>query len=217
MSMNAVLTAKQAREITRGRTPLVPVEYESALKSLQACTTLDESKYWADKSDALAAWARIYKSDQAGNEARRLKLHAYRRMGELARELSPYKPGISGAQTVLRQQGLKEYQVRAALVTAKLPQKKFDAFVSSARPPSPGDLRRYAGDRKLSHSWEILTGAYQGSNSSILRTATLCQKHRAKELARGLHPEEAEKARDAARTIIEWLDEFEQYLPKAKK
>lgn len=56
--MNSVITAEQAKKITGGRTPLVPVEYEAAVKSLQACATLDEAKYWSDKSDALAAWAK---------------------------------------------------------------------------------------------------------------------------------------------------------------
>ena len=96
--MNAVLTREVARQITRGRTPLVPVEYETAVKSLQACIDLNDAKYWDDKADALAAWAKIYRSDETLRKAKMLKLHAFRRMGELAGELKPLKNDKGGRQ-----------------------------------------------------------------------------------------------------------------------
>ena len=92
--MNSVISEEQARQITGGRKPLVPVEYERACTALAECQTIDEAKYWDNKADALAAWAKIYNNDQAGLEAKRLKLHAYRRMGEIAREIIP--KGTSG-------------------------------------------------------------------------------------------------------------------------
>lgn len=97
--MQQVISAEQARKITGGRTPHVPVEYETAINALVACRSIDEAKYWSDKSDALAAWAKIYHSDKAAREAKALKLWAFRRMGQLAAELRPnYKrvKGISG-------------------------------------------------------------------------------------------------------------------------
>jgi hypothetical protein len=51
--MQQVITAKQARQITGGRTPLVPVVYEDALKALGECLSLDDAKVWDNKADAL--------------------------------------------------------------------------------------------------------------------------------------------------------------------
>lgn len=87
--MKTVLTRDQALKATRGRTPHLPLEYETAVKALTACMALDDAKYWSDKADAFAAWAKIFHSDDAARKARALKLHAYRRMGQLAQELRP--------------------------------------------------------------------------------------------------------------------------------
>ena len=82
--MQQVITAGEARAITKGRAPLVPVEYEEAVKALAKCREIDDAKYWSDKASALAAWAKIYHSPQVMREAKLLKLHAYRHMAELA-------------------------------------------------------------------------------------------------------------------------------------
>ena len=97
--------------------PAMPVQYEEALKALEACTSLDETTVWSNAADALAAWAQIYRSDEAELKAKRLRLHAYRRMGQLARDLRP--PGkmkgggyrgcqgkLPGAISLLQEYGL---------------------------------------------------------------------------------------------------------------
>src|ERR1700690_2101621 len=91
--MKQVISAEEARKITGGRLPHMPVEYETALQALQECITLEDTKYWSDKADALAVWAKIFHSDDAARKAKQLKLKAFRRMGELARELRPGKRG----------------------------------------------------------------------------------------------------------------------------
>lgn len=57
----------------------MPVVYADAVKALEACATMDEAKYYSDKSEALAAWAKIYGSQEDRKAAARLKLHAYAR------------------------------------------------------------------------------------------------------------------------------------------
>lgn len=126
--MQAVITKAQARAITRGREPHVPVEYEQAVTALQACLTLDETKYWSDRADALAAWAKIYGNDQAGRKAKMLKLHAYRRMGILAAELCPPgsrkmgvgngKGSLPGPRALLESHGLSTAAADAARTLA---------------------------------------------------------------------------------------------------
>lgn len=150
--MQKLITLEQAKKITKGRTPLVPIEYEEAINALAKCLTIDEAKYWSDKSDALAAWAKIYHDVDRDVDARRLKLHAYRRMGQIANELRPRgfsygrseKTGshtFTGAKpgpiTLLVEQGLKKSAAQAATSLAKLSENRFKAISSLTKPPTP--------------------------------------------------------------------------------
>lgn len=127
------------------RTPM-PVEYETAIKALDACTSLDETKAWNNAADALAAWAKIYNSDEAELKAKRLRLHAYRRMGQLARELRP--PGrmkggghrgclgkLPGPNSLLQEHGLTKTEAGAANFIAQLPEEQFQRVLE--RPLRP--------------------------------------------------------------------------------
>ncbi len=218
--MHSVITEKQARQITGGRKPLVPIEYEAAVNALQACVTLDEAKYWSDKSDALAAWAKIYRDGQVEREARQLKLHAYRRMGELARELSPVglsggrptKKSGGGPSQLLMGQGLTMGAARAAIAIAVVPEKKFDEAVKSVRPPSPYVLIKKSSG---SEAWTIISA---NTDDSLSRFRTFCRKYsNPAELARGLTPDEVSKSKAMAVECMEWLDAFEHALPNQKK
>ena len=151
MTGTQVLTEKQARHITGGRKPLVPVEYEAACKALQACIDIDEAKYWADKADALAAWAKVYRDDKVGRQAKQLKLLAYRRIGELARELRPQgsagsgkiidgkklRGRLKGPKSLLREHGMPSGLANAATRLSRLPKSKFDEIVNQPVPPAP--------------------------------------------------------------------------------
>src|SRR5690606_26149716 len=100
--------------------PMTPVEYVDACKALQACHEIDEAKYWSDKSDALAAWAKIYRDDETGKLARKLKAHAYRRMGEIAEQVQPtkgvtHKGSPPGANSLLIEKGLSRGKAYHAL------------------------------------------------------------------------------------------------------
>lgn len=223
MRMQPVLTREQARAITRGRTPLVPVEYESAVKALQSCITLDEAKYWGEKADALAAWAKIYRNDQVGIEARRLKLHAFRRMGELAQELRPPKLGAvkgapqgsgtpPGSPSLLVKHGLRIDQANACSAIAKVPRREFEEIVALPKPPAPATFLYKFADRNTSDSWRILTGVHGGNSLTGFRS--WLRGKEPKLLARALRKDEAQKARETVEEIVDWLDEFEEALPK---
>lgn len=126
--------------------PPMPVEYDTAIKALGACTSLDETKVWNNAADALAAWAQIYNSDEAELKAKRLRLHAYRRMGQLARELRPsgrMKGGgyrgcqgkRPGAISLLQEYGLTKTEAGAANFIAQLPEEQFQRILE--RPLRP--------------------------------------------------------------------------------
>ena len=216
-----VITAKQARQITGGRKPLVPVEYETAVNALQACVTIDDAKYWSDKADALAAWAKIYRNDDAGRKARQLRLHAYRRMGQLAGELRPDKryshnsKGFPpGPISLLTESGLTTTQASAARKLAKFSDEKFVAQLTKDSVPSPMRVLRQEAIGPITNAWGKFSGRY--GRAGATQFLSFCRAHSAKELARGLAQDEAIAARHCVGEIQDWLDEFEQHLPKPK-
>lgn len=212
MATNPVITSAQARQITRGRTPLVPVEYESAVTALQACITLDETKYWSDKADALAAWARIYRNDEAGLKAKRLKLHAYRRMGEIAAELRPLrgrkqgegvgKGALPGPRTLLKEHGLSVAEADAARILATIPKRQFTDILK--RPVAPTTARHLLRDETV---WREVARAAMSLRSVFRR-------HTPADVIAVLTELEKPKARELMNELMEWMDEFENRMPR---
>ena len=148
--MQSVITVEQARKITKGRTPHVPVEYETACKALEACCTLEEGKYWSDKADALAAWAKIFHDSKIERQAKILKLRAHARMGELAKELCPKRVGVGiggsrGARTeLIERAGMSPREASVAIAVSCVPPSKRKEFESFPKIPSPSTVARTA-------------------------------------------------------------------------
>jgi hypothetical protein len=228
--VSTVITEQQARQITGGRKPLVPVEYEAALKSLSECMSIDDAKYWADKSDALAAWAKIYHDDQAAIDARRLKLHAFHRMGTLARELYPnergggqkgMRGGRPGPQAELRKRGLAPLAATNAVRISRATEQELAKHLAAGHGVQRTAIEfRGRGPQKhhavSSEAWLWLTNMHvQYPSPHIKRVAAAFRSRDPKDVAAGLSDGEVAQARQLATELIEWLDEFDQYLPKA--
>jgi hypothetical protein len=206
--MNAVITAEQAKKITGGRTPLVPVEYEQAVTALQACITLDEAKYWSEKSEALAAWAKIYRDGATLRKAKCLKLHAYRRMGELAAELRPSAGMVRtsrGATTLLVEHGFSKNQAQVMRTLARMERVKFEQELVADNPRSPS---------KFAHQTQYLNPVWQEIYHRLQAIRCVVRKHSATEAGASLSGQAVTTARQLAVELLEWLDAFEQALPK---
>lgn len=132
MNGNQVLTIEQAREITHGRTPLLPYEYEEAISALAACTQIDEAKYWDNKADVLAAWSKIYHSEEIMRKARVLKLHAYKRMAVLAKQINSDTPA-----KFLKEQGFTAKEAQNIRAVGRSSDEDFNRAVSSKHVPTP--------------------------------------------------------------------------------
>lgn len=230
--MQTIITEKQARQITGGRKPLVPIEYETALKALAECSSIDEARYWESKADALAAWAKIYHDDEVRRQAASLKAHAYRRMGLLAEELRPTSVRSSsvgagsgklgrmpGAASMLMAHGLAQGKASRALAIARAPQEQFDKAVKSGH-----GIHRIAnqfrglGTRKgvasEAHRWLTV----EGVGPKLLQVRAQLRQKSAKAIGSGVLESEAKALRLLVVEIQEWLDELEQYMPgRAKK
>jgi hypothetical protein len=206
--MSAVINAEDARRITRGRTPLVPVEYETAIKALAECMTFEDTKYWSDKADALAAWAKIYHSNETLRKAKQLKLHAYRRMGQLAGELRPKTArNLPGPVSLLLENGLSRMDATAADRIGKMTEKRFDRILENPKAPTSIVTEMYRRDptwaefaRTAMSLRSFCRGNTPASVASIVRALD----------------KEAYTARELVTELSEWLDEFESRLPKVK-
>lgn len=210
--MQSVITADQARQICGGppRISPMPVEYETAIKMLAACIEIDEAKYFDNQADALAAWAKIYHSDDALRKARQLKLHAYRRMGQISEQLAAARGVGKGRRApvsaVLIDHGMTRCQARQARHLSKLPAQEFQRILEMPKVPAPHTVTRMA--MSGSEGWKLIS--ILGSGPTNFRS--FCRKHNAVELARSLTADERSKAREIAVEIAEWIDDFERAL-----
>jgi hypothetical protein len=207
--LTPVITKEIARKITRGRDPLVPIEYEVAMRALTECTTLDESKYWSDKADALAAWAKIYHSDEAQRKAKLLKLHAYRRMGQLAGELRPTNSlggrtgGSPGPISLLLEAGLKKQHAAAARKLSSLTERQFAGLLKHPVAPTTAAYNLLSTEP----AWRDLA-------KFAMTLRAFCRSNTPAQVVRAMDPKRKATALELARDLIEWFDEFEQRLEK---
>jgi hypothetical protein len=216
--MQQVITQTQARAVLNGRAPLIPVEYETACKALAECITLDEAKYWDNKADALAAWAKIYHSPDAERKAKQLKLHAFRRMGQLADELRPssksrrigttgWGGSLPGSRALLIEHGATKSQARAMRDLATMEESKFSRIVELPKPPAPNFAsNRYGHGSEAWKAWSLSAMSFRSN----------LRKQTALAVANGMTPEEKIRAVALVRDIADWLDEFDRCLSARK-
>jgi hypothetical protein len=214
--MQHVISAKQAREITGGRLPHMPVHYENAVRELSLCISLDDAKEWSDKADALAAWAKIYHSDEADRKAKQLKLHAFRRMGEIAGELRPMiRKGIirgtGGPVSLLRDNGLSRHKAVTARTLSLMSKGSFEGLLNSDTVPSPNCVKLTNHYKNHSKSWVKIMS---GTATSLATFRVTCRGNNAKEIAHGFNNDEVKGVKDAIVEVMEWLDKLDQFLPR---
>lgn len=203
-----------AKRLTVSKAPL-PVAYREAIKALERCQDIDEAKEFIDQAEALAAWARIYKKNEAGKQARALRLHAYRRMGELAQELAPRKGTSKGGSqpgpvALLKSVGMSRHHADAANHLAKMPDDNFSLVVNQDVPPAPTSVvRRLRQPDNLSSFSQLK--ARQNSPFACRRFIT---EHRPQKLARMVSNSEIPGIRRTCEATIQWLQAFLRALPR---
>lgn len=198
MATNPVITHEQARTITKGREPLVPMEFEEAVNSLIQCRQIEDAKYWADKASALAAWAKIYHSQKVEREAKLLKLHAYRRMAELAKEIKKAN-GTAPAKT-LQGHGFTKWEADEVLAVGRASQERFEAALAADKPPAPSVFRKYSDNLEA------------GLFSSMRSFYTFCSNVPATTLAARVEAKDRTAVKRLITRIAEWCDELDQEL-----
>jgi hypothetical protein len=127
----------------------LPAKYEAAKTALAECDRVDECKTWADKSQALASYARQSKNKDLENMAMRIRARAIRRCGELLAQVAKQQGGDRKSKGHERpfdrkqaatEAGLSPRQAKDALRVAKVKPESFESQVESAKPPTVAKL-----------------------------------------------------------------------------
>ena len=130
-------------------TARLPVNYQQATQALTACSRVDECREWVNKTEAVAAYARMADDETLHKTAIRIKSRAIKRCGELLKQFKA--PGArtekhrAGAdprsQTeVGRDAGMSPRQVKDAVRVSNVPKAEFERLVESNDPPSVTEL-----------------------------------------------------------------------------
>lgn len=131
----------------------LPATYSAAKVAIGKCVHMDECKDWADKSEALASYAKQAKDDELRRMADRIQARAIRRCGELLREIEPAKGKRTDLQPTegdhsksrkdaAKEAGLSEHQQNTALRVANVPAEQFEEAVESEEPPTVTELAK---------------------------------------------------------------------------
>lgn len=129
----------------------LPAKYVSAKLALNECNNIDECKSWADKSQALASYARQSKDKEMENMAMRIRARAIRRCGELLKEVEAKHtgrirgdgaPNSSTRKTAAAQAGLSPDQAKDAIRVANVNGQLFESQVESDNPPTVAALAK---------------------------------------------------------------------------
>src|SRR5215213_3486747 len=148
------------------RTAKLPATYDRARAALAECVATDECKSWADKAEALRAYAKMQDDKELENMAKRIKARAIERAGELMAEFQ-----ARGARTdkepragsgprltqgdVARKSGFSERQEKQARNVASIPKEKRDALIDGPNPPNIAQLAEIGKREKTTFEKQV--------------------------------------------------------------
>ncbi|HWG75364.1 MAG TPA: hypothetical protein VN660_01050 [Steroidobacteraceae bacterium] len=203
----------------------LPDTYENAQRAIAQCDRIDECKSWADKSAALASYARQAKDDTMRLMALRIQQRATRRMGELLKLIEPGNGARDGKRQdgavppLTRTQaaddaGLSERQRKTALRLANVPEPEFVAAIHSERPPTITELamRGTAVRPPEPEPPPADPAEADETQTALWGFAEFCKMHDARAIARVIPAVDAAELRKHVQFIDGWLDRFVTHL-----
>jgi hypothetical protein len=112
----------------------LPATYQAAKSALAECSRIDECKDWADRASALASYAKQAQDSQLEDMARRIKHRAFRRAGELLRQI---EPGKTGPKPELGDGDVPQFSRKQAASDAGLSERQMKQVQRMANVPEP--------------------------------------------------------------------------------
>lgn len=206
----------------------LPIRYDAAVKAVAACESLDECKDWADRAAALASYYRQSKDIAMEESARRIRLRAKRRVGELLLQLKGAAPrgargrikagGRTQRTAAARAVGLSETQTRNVVRIARIPAATAEAAIEATPPPTEAQLLLIAPtDPKFNGNTFCGSPTYTKlvrEQNGLAMFSYWCQKNPASELSQALNGEERSRCLKHVAEIRRWIGDFIQ-LPRS--
>jgi len=190
----------------------MPSALERAKAALAECWSLDVAKGIADEAKAIARYAAEKKgAEDLLRMARQIQVRAFRRIGQLLKDFKGKLPGAPLAieNVSLRIAAMSEQEFERALAEDRGSSPHLFVQTYSPRPPA-----QYKGNFRM-HRCDAQIYSANGAINSFLAFARTTN---AGEIAQRfvLEPSYYRSLRSRVQEIVEWLDEFEQHLPKGK-
>jgi hypothetical protein len=205
----------------------LPVNYKQACDAVQKCERIDECKDWADKSAALAAYAKQADDDTLYTAAMRIKGRAIRRAGELLKEIDtpkgrPEKPGDGSRLLRTREQieqssGLSPDQQKQALRVAAIPARTFEKLIEADRPPTITELARHGTKPSTTHLAGRDPKEFNASihaRGRLRDLAAICAETSPAIVVRGAREYDLPELKEWVETIATWLVKLQKELSK---
>lgn len=126
-----------------------PPNYEKARTQLEKCVHVDECKDWADKAKAMMAYAKQADDKDLELYARRIRLRALTRAGELFKEFEPKHTGRpkigvgtrpNSRKSIAERAGMSDHQRKTAIRLASIPKAKRERLIEAKNPPTVEQL-----------------------------------------------------------------------------
>lgn len=189
----------------------LPETYNRAKQALATCSEVDECAEWANKTQALASYAKQSKDEELFNMAVRIRDRAIRRCGELLIEV-PNKAGGGSPPThqsqraeIARKAGLSERQRKTAQRVANIPEETFEELVESPDPPTVGRLAKL-GKKKTNGKFSKDREVFKLADRALGLVHRLVQfTETPQAVARGIVIKERKRALEESRLAIKWL------------
>ena len=215
---------------TQVATAEFPQNYLRARTAILECQSVDEVATWANKSAAMACYARQLQDRAMLDAANRIHARALERIGELLKQVQ----GTNTEKAKFAQShGVSGTKFRQAIAIADIPQVARDRMIERTPAPVPSewthkrDRHGLPGSRKSSAEItgdELRDGLEKALVYAINNHARMCRDYCpdpasvARHLGRWPKMTAADERhvtqlRENVRYLIEWLDGLEEHLP----
>lgn len=152
-----------------------------------------------------------YTSEQK-RERRNQQAREFKKRKETGAQM-PGRGTSKGAASLLKGSGFTDKQAHRILAISRIPDDKFKEIIKEPIPPAPVVAATFGlGNSSLSRG--VSSSNYREFSHHGTTFRAVCRKNPPVELARGMTVDEAKKAREIVVELQEWLDAFEQALPK---
>lgn len=207
----------------------LPVNYEAAKIAIIECAKVDECKEWVDKAAAIATYAKQACDNSLKDAAIRIQLRAESRLGELLLEYDEQrkksKERLPTKSEFARDNGVSYALERVVIPMARVPRETRDELIEATPPVKRAELSQlgitpkpdsfFIERRRREEQGRV--NYYKIHFNEVVKFIKWTKDNDARESAQEVPHKELQWVKDQLPKLLDWLDEFEQHLPKTVK